>query len=212
MKKTLIICTMLLCITGCKKETKNDINKFIDKDINLEVIKSVDDSLILDVKSTNEEIIDLLNIDLAFYNKDELVSVKEVYLRNLLKDQESFLNVELPKEKDEILEYTKIDIKTHKNIYEEKSTENYIDKIETSYKKNDDGIAITVKNNSGFNLNNIDLAIEFIKDNKIIALKNTSLVNVGLSKDINIYPPFKDLKEIEFDDIKININSAIKNK
>lgn len=212
MKKTLIICTMLLCITGCKKETKNDINKFIDKDINLEIIKSVDDSLILDVKSTNEEIIDLLNIDLAFYNKDELVSVKEVYLRNLLKDQESFLNVELPKEKDEILEYTKIDIKTHKNIYEEKSTENYIDKIETSYKKNDDGIAITVKNNSGFNLNNIDLAIEFIKDNKIIALKNTSLVNVGLSKDINIYPPFKDLKEIEFDDIKININSAIKNK
>ena len=93
----------------------------------------------------------------------------------------------------------------------------YNDKVATSYTKSGDEIEVTIKNNSGVELNTVDIAVMFIKNGKPIYVDDISgYLEVGESETVSIDIPEdweasenadKDVL-IDFDSVEFVVNRA----
>jgi len=227
MKKISLILLVGLCvITGCgKKEEKKEvglkINEYVSVPTTADSFISNDNKLIVNVSNNSSEIIDLYDIDVAFYNESgELLKTGEAFLKNILANKKGYVSLELPKdEKGNIIESTKIDIKVHENKYETKTTDNYIDKIKVTYTKDEkdqNKINLKITNSSNKKLDELEVVTLLKENNIVVATLSTYLMNVDKEATSTVYIPAvtkeNETKYITYDAIESHINHAIKNK
>lgn len=215
-----------LCVlTGCgKKEEKQEelkINNFTSSNIVADTFLLDDEKLMIHLTNTSSTMIDLLDIDVAFYNAEgELLKTGDAFLKNILSKKEGYTTIELPKdESGKIIPSTKIDVKVHENKYEESLTENYIDKIKVSYtkdKSDENKLNLKIENTSGQVLNEVEIIALFKEKGEIKASISTYLINLSKDSNTTIYVPSvlknSESKYISYDEIEFHVNHAIKNK
>lgn len=225
MKKIVMILAVGMCfLTGCEKEKKEDtglsIHTFDTDKVSVESMISDDHKLMMKIKNEDTVLVDLLDIDVAFYKEEELLKTGEAFLKNVDAGLENYVAIELPKDsKGNIIDPTKIDIKVHKNIYEKSSVTNYTEKISASYKIDETDkqkINVEVKNTSGVVLNEVEVALVFKKNDKMVSMVSTYLLNVKEAASTVFYVPSivsgNSAKYITYDKIDVVVNHASKNK
>lgn len=226
MKKKLIfslICFMLL--TGCGKEEKkeaetNKINTFSAENVTLETVITEDDKLMIKLSNKGTELIDLLDVDVAFYKDQELLKTGDAFVKDLEMNKDGYTYTELPKDASgSTIEPTKIDVKVHKNVYETKTIESYVNQVKVTHtvdQKDANKITLTVENSSKQVLNEVEIATLFYKDGKIVGILTSYLMNVKEKATTVVYVPAivknSSAEYIKYDEIKFSINHAIKNK
>lgn len=231
MKQKLLLlsaCAIFL-VTGCfGSKNKSDIPtqasdvkiKTNDTEgIELKTYLTNNNEIIFDVKNVGEEVIDYLNIDVAFYNKQgNLIRTEKQYLRNMNVNQEGFVKMTLAQydmEGNSTLPY-QVEIALNKTIYSAKFETIYTDKVETTVSKTDvDGkLVLDVKNNSGETLNEVNAVIVFYKDSKPIDVQAASFQSVESTISQEIYVPTVTTEEgsssLEYDEVKAIVNNASK--
>lgn len=226
MKKIWIFILISLCVlTGCgKKEEKKEelkMNHFTSSDIVADTFLLEDEKLMIHLSNTSSTMIDLLDIDVAFYNAEgELLKTGDAFLKNILSKKEGYTTVDLPKdESGKVIPSVKIDVKVHENKYEESLVENYIDKIKVSYtkdKQDENKLNLKIENTSEKVLDEVEIIALFKENGKIKASISSYFMNLAKTTDTTIYVPsiLKDSesKYITYDEIDFHINHAIKNK
>lgn len=217
-----IISVVIVLIIGCilfltlnKKEDETlKINSFKDESIKMETIISNDDKLIIKTSSTDK--IDLLDFDIAFYNKNELLKTKDAFIKNLNKN-EQIIVVDLPlDEEDKALNITKIDIKAINNKFDASNIEDVKEKITTETKENEDSVELLIKSSIKEQITELSLTTIFYKENKIISAKTSYVVGLDKEKKLNITKPYElkdgEITYLNYDKVEVIINHAIKNK
>ena len=225
-KKVLLLsaCAVLL-FTGCgnnKKTTNNSSKKAIKVNINEVANLNVDyvikgEDVILDITNTGKDAIDYVNVDVAVYNsKGKLVSVEKQYVRNLAAGKESVIKVYLNNSGDTDKDIAKVEVALNKVNYETKVETSYADKVSGKVEKTEtDGqLALTITNESGETLNDLNAVVVFYKGNDIVDIYSVSAQNVEATYTDTIYVPMDNSGEtstyIDYDDAKVVINNASK--
>lgn len=228
MKKILLSLFIgLFVITGCgkkeEKEVKEELkmNTFVSSNIEVDSFLSKDNKLIIQVENISSEMIDLLDIDVAFYNeKEELLKTSEAFLKNILSEKEGYVSLELPKDENgTVIESSKIDIKVHENKYSTQVAESYLDHIKVTYTKdkNDENkVNLKISNTSNKTLNEVEIVTLLKENGSVVATLSTYLINLGKEATSTIYIPSvtKDntTNYVTYDEIEFHVNHAIMNK
>lgn len=229
-KKLLLLSTCAIFLfTGCfgsKKESDNpttisDVKIKTNNTEGLELNTYLTDNneIILSVKNTGKEVVDYINVDVAFYDKEgNLIRTDKQYLRNMNADQEGLVKMLLAQydqEGNSTLPY-QIEIVLNKTIYTSKYETIYTDKVEATVSKSDtEGqLNLNVKNNSGETLDDVQIAVVFYKDSKPVDLQIASFQSVGSTTSQEIYIPTitsgTEIKTLDYDDVKAVVNNASK--
>ena len=213
--------------TGCgtlsDDSKKYDININADENIDVKTYVDYDkDYLIVYLTNNNDYNIGNLDVDAKFYDANG---------NNVGNDSDTFLDfvsggnyvytVDLPSDNnynnyvpDKIDLSIKVD-EEYQDVVGEGTL--YNDKVSTSYTKSGDEIEVTIKNNSGVELNTVDIAVLFMKNGKPIYVDNlSSYLEVGESETESIdIPEDWEASEnsdedvlIDFDTIEFVVNRA----
>lgn len=211
------------CGTSSDDSKKYDIN--ISADENIEVKTYVDydkDYLIVYLTNNNDYNIANLEVDAKFYDANG---------NNVGDDSDTFLDfvsggnyvytVDLPHDNDYnnyVPDKIDLSIKVDEEYQDIVGGGTlYNDKVATSYIKSGDEIEVTIKNNSGVELNNVDVAVLFMKNGKPIYVEDISAyLEVGESETESIdIPEDWEASEnsdedviIDFDTIEFVVNRA----
>lgn len=211
------------CVTSSDNSKKYDINVNTSKNIDVKTYIDYDkDYLIVYLTNNNDYNIGNLDVDAKFYDKNG---------NNIGDDSNTFLDfvsggnyvftIDLPHD-DDYNNYVpeKIDL----SIKEDEEYQDvvgrvtlYNNKVVTSYTKSGDEINVTVKNNSGVELNTIDIAVLFMKNGKPIYADSISTYleigeaeteSIDIPKDWKISENTDEDVLIDFDSIEFVINRA----
>lgn len=229
-KKLLLLSTCAIFLfTGCfgSKNESDTPTKASDVEIKtndtegleLKTYFTENNEIIFSIKNTGEEVVDYINIDVAFYDKEgNLLKTEKQYLRNMNVNQEGLakmLLAQYDQEGNSTLPY-KVEIALNKTIYASKYETIYNDKIDATVSKTDvDGkLVLDVKNNSGQTLDEVNIAVVFYKDSKPIDIQTASFQSVGATTSQEIYVPSVTSEEgtntLEYDEVKAIVNNASK--
>lgn len=229
-KKLLLLSTCALFLfTGCfgSKKESNTPTKASDVEVKtnktegleLKTYYTHNDEIIFSVQNTGKEVVDYVNIDVAFYDKDgNLIKTEKQYLRNMDVKHDGIVKMSLSQYDgtgNNSLPH-KIEIALNKTIYDTKFETIYTDKVSATVSKTDvDGkLNLNVTNNSGEILNDVSVAVVFYKDSKPVDVQNTSFQSVGTNVTQEIYVPTMTAKEgtktLEYDEVKTVVNNASK--
>lgn len=231
MKKKLLLlstCAIFL-VTGCfgsKKEsntpTESSDVKIKTNDtegLELKTYLTENNEIVFSVKNTGKELVDYINIDVAFYDKKgNLLKTEKQYLRNMNVNQEGFakmLLAQYDQEGNSTLPH-KIEISLNKTVYTSKYETVYNDKVEANVSKTDDNgkLALNVKNNSGETLNEVNIAVVFYKDSKPVDIQITSFQSLEATASQDIYIPNvtseNGIDTLKYDEVKAIVNNASK--
>ena len=211
------------CGTSSDDSKKYDIN--ISADENIEVKTYVDydkDYLIVYLTNNNDYNIGSLDVDAKFYDANG---------NNVGDDSNTFLDfvsggnyvytVDLPHDSDYnnyVPDKIDLSIKVDEEYQDIVGGGTlYNDKVATSYTKTGDEIEVTIKNNSGVELDTVDVAVIFIKNGKPIYVDGISgYLEVGESETESIdIPEDWEASEnadedvlIDFDSVEFVVNRA----
>lgn len=205
----------LLLFTFTKKEDNElKINTFTSDKIKIETLTTKDNKLVIKIKSTDK--IDLVDFDIAFYNKEELVKTKDAFVKNLT-EKEQYIAIDMPKDDEEnIIDITKIDIKTIDNLYDTSNVEDMISTLKTETKKNEDALELTVKTTSTSKITEISLTTLFYKGSEIVSAQSSYVVELNKEKKLSVTLPYEldngEIKYIDYDKVEVIVNHALKNK
>lgn len=229
-RKILLLSTCAIFLfTGCfsSKNKSNDLNNAEDikikindtKDLKLNTYFTDNSELIFSVTNKGSELIDYVNIDVAFYDeKGNLIRTDKQYARNINVNQENFSKMNLVQydEKGNIILPYKIEVVLNKTIYSSKYETTYNDKIEANVSKSDEEgqLNLNIKNNSGEVLDDINVAVVFYKDSKPVNVQVSSFQSVESTTSQIIYVPTvisdDNVKMLDYDDVKVVVNNASK--
>lgn len=211
------------CGTSSDDSKKYDINISASENIDVKTYVDYDkDYLIVYLTNNNNYNIGNLDVDAKFYdaNGNSVGNDSDTFL-DFVRGGNYVYTVDLPSDSD-YNNYVpdKIDL----SIKVDEEYQNvvgggtlYNDKVSTSYTKSGDEIEVTIKNNSGVELNTVDVAVLFMKNGKPIYVDIlSSYLEVGESKTELIDIPEdweasensdKDVL-IDFDTIEFVVNRA----
>lgn len=210
MKKIIIICLLLITLTGCKDERLNQRNEqeFISEDKLSEKITMessiINDSLLLFITNNNKTTIDM-DIKVEFYNKKDKVVSTEEDIYSAIKDKKELVVIfDIYKE----YEYYKVFIESEKSAFI-----SYEDKINITEENNIDNNQINFKitNNAEEAIEYLELAIIYYKENKIVGYDYNFVTNFKKSGTTSIdfsYPYNANYDLVEYDNYKLFINEA----
>lgn len=236
MKKVLIslLCISLL-VVGCNKpgdkenkkaETAKATSAKVDviKDEGLDVTYAIteDNKVVFTIKNNGKEIIDNVLLNIAYFDKDEqLMSTSNYYTRNLEAGKQSYVVAEFPRDyvKYEVKIPDSIKVRVYKEVYGKKSVDVYTSKVtatNTKTKNDNTVLNITVTNNSGVILNDVELTTLFYKGDKIVGAAAGYVTNVGKTETTTVSVPFiikgETGEALKYDKAETVVNSASKNK
>lgn len=217
MKKNLFLfsLSLILIFTGCLTSSKKDVTNNIDIKINesnlgIDYLINKNDELIVYVTNNSNETINYLIIDIAFFDSDNnLIKVEKEYIHNALAGSVSYSKTNIVNDDKPV---SKIEIALNKEVYEvdEKIYTNQVIGTLTSIEEGK--LNLNIENNSGVVLDEVLATIIFYKDNQIIDIFPTTLLNVEMSASQEIpVPIYKDGESyfyIDYDNYKVVINNA----
>lgn len=223
----LCVCFVLGLATGCGTSSddskKYDINISADENIDVKTYVDYDkDYLIVYLTNNNDYNIGSLDVDAKFYdeNGNNVGDDSNTFL-DFVSDGNYVYTVDLPHDSDYnnyVPDKIDLSIKVDKEYQDVVGSGTlYNDKVATSYTKSGDEIEVTIKNNSGVELNTVDIAVMFIKNGKPIYVDDISgYLEVGESETVSIDIPEdweasenadKDVL-IDFDSVEFVVNRA----
>lgn len=211
------------CGTSSDDSKKYDIN--ISADENIEVKTYVDydkDYLIVYLTNNNDYNIGNLDVDAKFYDVNgNSVGDDSNTLLDFVSGGNYVYTVDLPRDNDYnnyVPDKIDLSIKVDEEYQDVVGGGTlYNDKVSTSYTKSGDEIEVTIKNNSGVELNTVDVAVLFMKKGKPIYVDCISgYLDVGESETESIdIPEDWEASEnsdedvlIDFDTIEFVVNRA----
>ena len=210
MKKITILILTLLFLVGCSNQKINtrSSQKFISNDElseNLTIESAVSNNkLILFITNNNTEIVDT-EIKVEFYDQDDKkVSTEEDIYSAILDKKEIAVVFDIFKNYD----YFKVFIETTKSSFK-----SYEDKI-TILEQNDTenfNMKFKITNNAEEDIDYLELAIIYYKDDKIVGVESEYKSNIKKGKDITFnlsYPYNSKFELIEYNNFKIYVNEA----
>ena len=228
-KLFLLSACMIFLMTGCfgTKNEKKEVKKASDVTVKVNKTEGMDlktyftenNEIIFDVTNTGSDIIDYLNIDVAFFDKDgNLMKTDKQYLKNITSKKQDFVKLSLAQydEKGTITLPTRIEISLNKTIYSTKFETVYNDKVtgEVAKTDTDSQLSLNLSNNSGETLDDVAAAVVFYKDSKPVDVQVSSFQSVGTSASQTIYVPTissdNGVKQLDYDETKVIINNASK--
>lgn len=228
MKRKLLVfgaCAIFL-FTGCFSTNGNDgkrdvtdVKVKINKTENLSVESyfTDNDEIIYVVKNTGKEIIDYINIDVAFYNKKgDLIKTNKQYVRNLEAGKENVVKMSLTEITDEGKSElpNKIEVALNKTTYSTKFETTYTSKVEGKVEKTDkEGqLKLTLTNNSGVTVGELSAAIVFYKKSKPVNVEMVNIQSVEATTSQIVFVPTIVKNEqtayVNYDEVKVVINNA----
>lgn len=217
MKKNLFLFSLSLmllftgCLTSSKKDVTNDIDiKINESDFGVDYLINKNNELIVYATNNSSETINYLIIDIAFFDSDNnLIKVEKEYIHNALAGSVSYSKINIVNDNKPV---SKIEIALNKEVYDadEKIYTNQVIGTLTSIEEGK--LNLNIENNSGVILDEVLATIIFYKDNKIVDIFPTALLNVETvaSQEISV-PVYKDGESysyIDYDDYKVIINNA----
>lgn len=233
---SLLILISVMCLTGCnsstnakddttneKKENTSNYNININADKNIEIKTYVDyekEYLIVYMKNNNSYNIGYFETKAIYYDKNgNQVGEDDTTSFEFKSGSDYVVALDLPYDSDynyfvpDRIDLT-LDIdEEYQSIMDDSTL--YNNKITTSYKKVGNEIEITITNDSGKELNNVELAVLFMKNNKPIAIDELSgTFDIGETYTESIEIPIDEEKSenedvlIKYDSIKIVVNRA----
>lgn len=217
MKKNLFLFSLSLmllftgCLTSSKKDVANDIDiKINESDFGVDYLINKNNELIVYATNNSSETINYLIIDIAFFDSDNnLIKVEKEYIHNALAGSVSYSKINIVNDDKPV---SKIEIALNKEVYDadEKIYTNQVIGTLTSIEEGK--LNLNIENNSGVILDEVLATIIFYKDNKIVDIFPTALLNVETvaSQEISV-PVYKDGESysyIDYDDYKVIINNA----
>lgn len=221
----LLILIGVVCLTGCG--TTNDSKKYnidvkSDENINVSTYVSYDESYLI-INLTNNNSYDIGSFDVvATYYDIEGNKVDEEDIMELdFKSGSDFVTVlDLPQDDDYnyyVPEKIELEVKVDKEYQEMVELEPmYNDKIKTSYEVEGENILLTVENQSDIDLDDVVVAVLFMKDKKAIAaeaLGGPLDKGESITEEVEIPIDWEKSEDedvlIDYDDIKIVVNNAV---
>lgn len=222
MKKLLVgICTLFL-LTGCFN-SKNTSSKDLKVDLNDAKGIAYDyvltsDSIILSITNETKDLIDFINVDLAIYDEDnKLIRVEKQSIRNLEAKKTNIVKVYYKNTtaKKEEKKPARIEVAVSNVNYETEVETSYVSKVEAtvSKTKTEGEFTLNVKNNSGVTLDDLNVAVVFYKNSKIVDIYEASAQKVDSEYNTTIYLPVQAKDDgtasyIKYDDMKVIVNNA----
>lgn len=222
-----ILLVGFLCLTGCSlgRDDSSKYNINIDADENIEVKTYVDyekDYLIVYLTNNNSYNIGSFDIEAIFYDKNGNNVGDDSWTElDFISGGNYVIALDLPHD-DDYNNYVpnKIDLSVkidqeYQDIVGERKL--YNDKIKTSYKKVGDKIEISLINNSGKELNTVEVAVLFIKNGKPIytdslsgyfAIGESDTITIDIPEDWEASENSDEDVLIDYDSIEIVVNRA----
>ena len=206
--------------------TSNKNNKYkidVSASENIDVSTNIScdgEELIVCLKNNNTYDIGSFDIIAAYYDKDgNELGEDDTMALNFKSGSEFATSLDLPHNDDYeyIIPYQIGLIVAVDEEYQNqaKIPQMYNDKVKMSYKENGEEISITATNNGDADIDTLECAILFIKDNKVIAIDNfDGSLEAGESDTIEIEIPIDWEKSddedvlIEYDSVEIVVNRA----
>lgn len=229
MKKSLLLFSVciLVLFTGCfgaKKSSvkgveniKTEINK--TEGVEVSSYYSANNEVIFEIKNKSDNVIDYINIDIAFYSQDgKLLKVEKQYVRNIMKDATNFVKIGLSQndEQGNIVLPKKIEVTLNKTTYSSKFETIYTDKVsgEVTKTENDGELSLSIKNDSGEVLDDVAAAVVFYKDSKPVDVQLFNFQNVNATASQSLYVSTivsdEKVETLNYDEAKVIINNASK--
>ena len=231
MKKKLFLGLFLflgvICITGCSfgggdDSSKYDININSDENIATKAYVSSDKSQLIVYMTNNYSYnIASIEVEVAYYDKDgNKIDEDDTTLMHVQKGIDVATALYLPEDSDSngyVPERTEVKV----YIDEEYQTvvddiKMFNDKVSSDYKVDGNNVTVTLKNNAGVDLVEVDGIVLFMKKNKPVYVEEIGSFKIakGATKSETIEVPIDWSKSedenvlIDFDSIKVLIGRA----
>lgn len=220
MKKILISTIgLLLFFTGCSNLKKDDeirVVKYNNSKIDLKYTVVNDDSIIIETINNGENV-DYASINVAAYNSNnELLGVEKQYLHSLVNGQKNLIKISLNDFISNDDKVSKIELNIKPKKYEKNIEKSFISNIEGKIESTDDKdqIKLTLTNNSEVVIDNLNAAVVFTKNGKMVDIYNVNVQSMDDTYSENIYVPLSENKDgtvsyVDYDDTSIIVNYAI---
>lgn len=224
--KYLLVLVGVVCLTGCGVGSNNSVkyDVEVDADENIEVktyIANSNEGLI--VVLTNEFDYDIGSFDLEVVYYDESgnkIDEDSTMALDFKSGYEYVTMFDLPHDEEYnyyVPEKIEVSVKVDEEYQEivELGTM-YNDKLDISYVENEEDISVTIKNNSGVDLQTVEVAVMFMKNNKPVMVDGLNgYLDVGESttEEIDIPIDWEKSDEedvfVDYDSIKFVVNRAV---
>jgi hypothetical protein len=220
MKKVLFGICALVLFTGCfATKSSNELKNKIDGNdaISLDYAIVNNSSIIVTAKNKSDKALDYVTLNLAIYDKaGKLIGVEKQYLRNLVANQENIIKIPLTDVgTNDDAKAAKVEIAVKTLNYENSAETAYTDKVEGTVEKTDNEgqLNLTITNNSGVTVDDLNAAVVFYKDSKVVDLYSVAVQKIGATYNDTVYVPVQNNSKenvsfIEYDDVKVIINNA----
>ena len=212
---SILLCGFLvLGVVGCGNEAKTDSSnqstgtnesfnaKKIEKNISItEEGIAADNTVVASIKNKNKEAVDL-EVEAVFYDEEGNALGNDTAYLSIYNNQEmacNFYNVP-----ENYSDY-EIKIKANDSLYK-----NFSNKVEVKDNNTGEQLAVQVVNNAGKDIENVDVAVVFYQDGKIVGFGNdlASDLRDGETSTSNIYYPYdENYDDVSFDEYKVFVSA-----
>lgn len=212
---SIVLCGFLMIgISGCGNSDTDNSNqsrgtnensfdaKKVEKNISVsEEGIAADKTLVAIIKNGNKESVDL-EVEAVFYDEEGNSVGSDTSYLSIYGNQEMACNFyNTPTNYSDY----EINIKANESVYD-----NYSNKVEVKDNNTGEQLAVQVVNNAGQDINNVDVAVVFYKDGKIVGFGNdlASDLREGETSTSNIYYPYdENYDDVTFDEYKVFVSA-----
>ena len=208
--------------TGKNESSKYDVNITSEDNIGVKsYIANSNEGLIVVLTNDNDYDIGSFDLEVAYYDKEgNKIEEDENMALDFKKGSEHVMMFDLPKDEDynyyvpAKIELSAVVDKENQDMVELGTM--YNDKLDISYKTNEEDISVTVKNNSGVELQTVEIAVVFMKNNKPVMVDGIGgSLDIGESttEEVDIPIDWEKSDEedvfVDYDSIKFVVNRAV---
>ena len=202
------------CSVGGNDTSKYNINIDSDKNIDTKAYVSADKSQMIIYMTNNYEYnIGSIEVEVVYYDKDgNKIDEDSTSLLNVEKGIEVVASADLPKDSEYnnyVPEKTEIKVTIDEEYQTVTDDINMFNtKVSSTYKKNGKNVDVTLTNNAGVDLVEVEFAIVYMKHNKLVYVDSERVqLNKGANEKISMEIPV-DWSKSEDDDVLIDFDSA----
>lgn len=175
-----------------------------ENNVEYKITFSNDGNMIIIARNNNSGVVDI-EFEVEFYDKDNNLVGNESSSVDAVSKSSNFA-LEL----DEVPESYK-SYKVYVDV-EETDNESYTNKLKATHKDNGENIVVQVKNDTGKEIEYIEVAIIYYKDNKVVGYDDSleSEIKSGRSANFEFDYPYNydTWDEVDFDEYNVFINEA----
>lgn len=224
--KYLLVLVGIVFLAGCEVNStdsvKSDLN--IDTDENISVktyIANSNEGLIVVLNNEFDYNIGSFDLEVVYYDESgNKIEEDSTTVLDFKSGNEYVTMFDLPKDAEYnyyVPEKINVTVKVDEEYQEMVELRTmYNDKIDISYIENEEDISVTIKNNSGVDLQTVEVAVMFMKNNKPVMLDSLNgCLDIGESttEEIDIPIDWEKSEEedvfIDYDSIKFVVNRAV---